>query len=1122
MFTPTDQDVRTRIRESLGETLFVEAGAGTGKTTSLVARVVTLLTSGRTTLDRVAAITFTEAAAAELRDRIRNELEAMATCAELTERERERCRCGIEDLDQASIGTLHGFATAILTERPLEAGLPPVLEIMDQIASDLAFEDAWSSWIDSALGDELDIPTLPLALTLGLTLDHLRQIAVKFHQNYDLLEDASLQLLEPPTETVVDELMSAAPELARLCEFSKLGPSDTLYDHVQRLLPAIGRLSEPSQGSLQTYRLLSRAFPIRQTRGRQTDWATDPISGENACRRLKDILSDLHAEAEEELEQVRLYALMPILRELRSFVLGTTRQRKRDGRAGFHDQLVWARDVLRDDLSVRDHFRSRFSHLLIDEAQDTDPLQTEIAMFLSESVPDSTLPRPSDWRKVLPEPGKLFVVGDPKQSIYRFRRADVRQVHRLQKAMGGATIRLVQNFRSQKPVVDWVNQLFGKWMTTGGHQPEYVALSHRWGPKEDQASAPAVWSVGGEQEDTTVGPVRQREAEAIATLLTEVGKGAWRILDREATEEYGEERYRPSRFSDVCLLMPSRTALRSLEVEFDSADVPYRLEGAALIFETQEVRDLLNCLKSIDDPSDQVATVAALRSPGFACSDVDLLEFSRSGGSFNYLHGLQTPTGRVSESLEELCNYHDVRTWLPVPTLIERFVRRQHLMEVALDHPRTREQWRRYRFIVDAARSFVEVGGNSLRSFLTWVGRQEDEGVRITESPVPEGDEEAVRVMTVHGAKGLEFPIVVLAGLNSARSSRREAVLFDRETQAVEVSVGPIQGRFVTPGYDALKRNEDEAGEEEYVRLLYVAATRARDHLAVSTYRTRGDTSTPAAQIAKLMEGGDEFWQQAPELEPTRSPPESRPGNDIIVEEHSSKARGTWQVDRELMLIERGRPTSVSATALAGVAKEDPDHSIAEVDEPWKRGRGGAPLGRAVHSVLQTVDLATGRGLYETSVAQAAAEGIPHRQAEVASLVDIAVNSDIVTRAVESGRYWREVPAAVPVGSGVLQGYIDLLFEENGELVVVDYKTDAIDAAQTQYAAERYRLQAGAYALMMSRSTGMTVKEVVFLFLRPRREQVLTAVAALGREAERVAEDYFLRSKSRFDSSHPD
>ncbi len=437
-FHPSDEEARGIIRDNLNETLFVEASAGTGKTSSLVARIVNLVKTGRTTLDRIAAITFTEAAAAELRDRIRQQLERAAEEQGRDEVERSRCRQGVADLDQAAIRTLHSFAALLLHERPLEASLPPAFETTNAIAAGIKFNEAWNAWLDDQLDEDSALaPHLALALTLGMTLPQLRETALEFHENYADLERVVFDEVSYPPSKAADMLVEATPELARLCQFSKLGDSDRLYNHVQAKLVAMRRQALSKPGQLDACRLMRRVLPLRYGRGRQSDWEVDPETGQNACSTLKSSLEELHEAASEELEQMRRAVLRPILEGLRDFALGYARQRRAEGRAEFNDLLVWARQLLRDNLEVRDHFRLRFSHLLVDEAQDTDPIQAEIAMFLAEGVAIDVEggSRATSWDETFPEEGKLFVVGDQKQSIYRFRRADVVQMNRLRQLM---------------------------------------------------------------------------------------------------------------------------------------------------------------------------------------------------------------------------------------------------------------------------------------------------------------------------------------------------------------------------------------------------------------------------------------------------------------------------------------------------------------------------------------------------------------------------------------------------------------------------------------------------------------------------------------------------------------
>ena len=1136
-FVPADSDARSTIVKRLDQTLFVEASAGTGKTTSLVDRVVNLVATGTTTLDRIAAITFTEPAAAELRDRVRQRLEQAADDERCDGAERQRCRQGAADLDQAAIRTLHSFAAQLLHERPLEAGLPPGFDTTDEIAAGIRFNDAWSAWLNDALeGKSALAADLATALTLGMTPDDMRGVALEFHRNYADLRGISFGTApsstpekassEFPATSAVPLLLDSALELERLCDFARLGSEDPLVTHVHSKLPSLRRLAAADPGTPDSFRLLVRLLPISSRSGNQRNWDVDPISGDNACSALKSTLKELHNAAVMEVAQARKACLLPILDALRDFALDYVEQRRAEGRAEFHDLLIWARDLLRDNIEVRDHFRSRFSHVLIDEAQDTDPIQTEIAMFLAESVSEGTAneSRPTSWQEIVPETGKLFVVGDPKQSIYRFRRADVVQMVQLQQLLersGGSLVSLVQNFRSHTNLVNWVNHVFSRWM---GEEPgdgdilfkqaRYEEMHARWEGKTESSVAPQVWALSNVAEESKIGPVRDQESRDIAALAQEMVTDRWQVLDEEATRRCGEETYRPAAYSDICILMPRRTALRTLERGLEAAGIPYRLESASLVFETQEIRDLLNCLRAIENPADQVATVAALRSPAFGCSDVELFRHHSGGGTFNCLaNSSEQPAGPVTDSLSELRRYHEERHTGSSSALIDRFVRERMLMEVAIDHPRTREQWRRYRFMVERAWQFESAGGRSLRAYVQWVDDQINERARVTEAAVPETDEDAVRVMTIHAAKGLEFSVVILTGINSDYGGRTGRVLFDRRGGRMEVRMGSRDDGFETAGYADLADSEKQMGDAEDVRLMYVATTRARDHLVLSLRRTaeKRGTSSAAATIAELMEGNPALWTEV-------SPQYDHPVNPLETEEnenrpqtygrfeHSVEALELWKSDREALFGEMGRPSSIAATSLGGMTQADPeDKPEQESSEPWRRGRAGTSVGRAVHAVLQSIDLATGEGIPERARAQAAAEGVPGREGEIERLCQVAVSSEIVKRAVASRRFWREVPVAVGTGNGSLHGFIDLLFEEEDGMVVVDYKTDAITDNEAPEAVQRYRLQGGAYGHALQELTGKPVREVVFLYLQPRREQRLPDLAEAMREAREEA-----------------
>jgi len=1067
-----DRESRRRISNSLYEGLFVEAGAGTGKTTEMVSRIVNLVREGIVTIDRLAAITFTEMAAAELRDRVRHRLEESALSPGDGEEEKRRCREAAAGMDGASIQTLHSFAASLLRERPLEAGLPPNFRIAEPIEADIRFEEKWQSWLhEDLLGGNTAIELLRL-IKLGLKMDHLRAAAAALQSNYDRVT-LPFDVPPAPPRRAVAKVVESLPLMQQLCNRC-LDESDNLYQHMQGVLSLGAALSSMKPADDYAMMALARGGKLKQSRGDKKNWEDLP-AGKNACTELKALLSDLEDAKQAELEAVKQAGLAVLLEKLRLAVLTYTGERRAAGVAEFHDLLIWARDMLRDSPSVRKHFQDKYSHILIDEFQDTDPIQAEIAFYLASGpTADGSDLDERDWKKLSLLPGKLFVVGDPKQSIYRFRRADIATVDAVRGLMAAGSAPLTHNFRSQRSIIDWVNHVFDSWMLgKEGLQPPYMKLEHADLPPQLQLMC-SVRYIGGYVKDEKANVMRRREAQEVALLLQQIRTGGWQVRGVDGALRHAE-------FRDICILMPSRSGLPALERQLVEALVPYRIESESFILGTQDVRELLNCLRAIDSPADQVALVGALRSSAFACSDVDLLSFIEGGGRLDYTspgHG----EGTVQESLEVLSSFHAKRGWLQADRLIEDFIRDRRMAQAAYGRPRPREKLRRLQVMVDLARAYSRVEGSSLRGFLDWMDRRTEEKSRMEEVPVPEADEDAVRIMTIHAAKGLEFPIVIMLGLGDRPSTRLDNVIFDKSTGDCEVRLGSGGSEFKTAGYDGLKDIEKEAEEAERVRLKYVAATRARDHLILSLYHS--SDKTDAATI--LCHCGDSpgLWNAIDLSTVTLF----RPVTETLAEERDDTAADLdkWKERHAAIVKASSKPVAVAVTDLVKLSKEE-----AEGGEVYYRtGRGGSSLGRAVHSVLQSIDLATGDGLEDFSKAQAAAEGIAGQWQEVAKLARNGLESATVRRAVASGNYRREVFVSTSVEGRLLEGIMDIIFEDKDGLIIADYKTDAIDNEEELLKKrETYALQAGLYALMAQQATGRKVKGVVMLFLRSKREE---------------------------------
>jgi ATP-dependent exoDNAse (exonuclease V) beta subunit len=432
--------------------------------------------------------------------------------------------------------------------------------------------------------------------------------------------------------------------------------------------------------------------------------------------------------------------------------------------------------------------------------------------------------------------------------------------------------------------------------------------------------------------------------------------------------------------------------------------------------------------------------------------------------------------------------------------LVERVIRERKLVELTFVQRRPRDHWRRLRFVVDQARAFVEAGGASLGDFVSWAQLQTDENATVIETPAPEPDDDAVRILTIHGSKGLEFPIVVLAGLSSKPNMSGPSVQFGVDRP--EVAVGPKGRRFATPGFAALADAASDADEHEAKRLLYVAATRARDHLAISLHHSAKGPSRSSAAAALWQashEAAAGWWREAAIADQLALPVDVPLG---AFEPMSDDQRDAWLRAHEALLAAADRRRVWAATALAGETDdlEPVEAPLSRADDPASPPiplrRGGTALGRAVHAVLQSVDLDEPRDIAPLAAVYAAAEGLAGGDVavEVERLVAGALDSPVVreARSAAAKRRWREVYVGAPVGSDgpdgsaavVVEGYIDLLFEDGrGELVVVDYKTDhAITPEEAAEVAKRYRLQAGAYALAVEEVLRRPVTRAVLVF----------------------------------------
>jgi ATP-dependent helicase/nuclease subunit A len=1153
-----DAAARHSIEYRLDSTLFVEAGAGSGKTGALVSRIVQLLRSGACELDDLAAITFTEAAALELKDRVRRSLTDLAQRGR-DGPERRRVQAALDRLDEAAVSTIHGFCQRLLSEHPIEAGLPPRFEILDEVRQSLAWRRHWSSVLDRLGADDSMLRLFGVAALIGVTPTHLRDLAKEVGEQWDQCGD-----IGPDVESVLGSVAASVErgtaavvsllEDALALEGHCLDPDDTLLPRLREardlrdLLTAPGDL-EDAAADPRIALLASKQPSLRAgNSGQKGAWSCD-LEAVRGCLQAARLARE---GATAEVADVVLPAIVATFDVVAREAAAT---RRAEGTLVFHDLLVLARDLLLERPAVLAEVRRKLKYLLIDEFQDTDPLQLEIAELIGGGQPGGAQRAGSSPPASPVEAGRLFFVGDPKQSIYRFRGADLGTYERARARLaGGAPVALTSNFRSVPGIIEFANECFTTLMGDG-----YSRLE----PVRSPGVATPVRIVGGRL-DHSLRRRQQRllESEACATVIERaVRREGWLVGEGESL--------RAACLSDVAILVPRRTGLEELEAALDAHGIGYRVESASLIYRSQEVRDLLALCRAIDDPADYVALLAALRSPAFACRDDELYAFRHGGGSWS-VEGPQAGAveGVVAESLAAIRGYRARRLGLGPVGVLEEAVRDRRLLQLAAGSPRERESWRRVRFLIERARAFVEGGGGGLREFADWVDEQLSEGLRSVESVLPEPDEDVVHILTVHAAKGLEYPIAVLAGFGTSDDVPRGVGRRLLRSSGGRVEVH-LRSDLRTAGFEALKTVELALERAEAVRVLYVAATRARDHLVVCAHHVpSGDEGTLGQ---RLYEAATEALERRPGLweaidEPASHAETSQLGPSeamlgpvaqgslfdlaavaatgaVVARRAAHRPASspeewqTWRRQRAELLARVGRRVSVRATEVAVVAglawpsggSLDEDDAVrrAQGELDWvsgidagtpgrpRRGRGGTQLGRAVHATLQAIGQETARQLslggapspelHDLAEAQARAERIGDRAGEVEQLAAAALSSPTVRAAFSSGSARREVYVATTIGGVVLDGYVDLCFEDGGELTVVDYKTDTVqDRAEVEASAERYCLQAAAYALALADASGLPVRRCVLVFLSPPGRPLEFEVPDLAAALQRV------------------
>ncbi len=1122
-----DRAARERIRTSLAESLLVEASAGTGKTTELVARIVSVLASGATTIDHIVAVTFTNKAAGELKLRIRQELDRARGLAK-NAGERGNIENALEHLEEASIGTIHSFCAQILRERPVEAVVDPAFEeLSDQQASRI-YERAFRAWIQQKLAE--GAPALRRSLARlawrdswdgSPPMNQLQLAAWKLIEWRD--HPAPWRQVPFDRNTQVDQLIEQVHLIAegasRCARFNdnlvkSLRPAQALVTWIQRS-EAASRSRD--YDTLESY-LIKLLRDLKKDTKKGSGFFAETVSREQMVQGREKLLSNLEAF------QIAADAdLAAALRgEMWDLVDRYDSLKRRAGKLDFVDLLLLARNLVRDNADVRRYLQNRFTHIFIDEFQDTDPLQAEILLLLAAADP-----KQSDWLAATPKPGKLFVVGDPKQSVYKFRRADVvlyRSIRDTLAERGVGVVQLTTSFRALRPIQECVNAAFDSEMTDDADagQAAYSPLHGNTPPIDGQPSIVAL-PVPRPYGSARISKAAINEClpgAIVAFVEWLVRESGWKVRDPEDPAQLLAITPR-----HVCLLFRrftnfGRDITRDYVKDLEAREIPHLLVGSKSFHSREEVETLRTALTAIEWPEDELSVFATLKGSLFAVQDSILLRFRHQYGRLHPFHALpeDLPADfkEVAGALRLLAGLHRRRNHRPIADTVNSLLEATRAHAGFALRPAGHQVLANVYRVGDLARAFELSGGISFRGFVEELEIQ-SEKAESAEAPVLEEGAEGVRLMTVHSAKGLEFPVVILADMTANLAAGDPDRYVDARQRLCAT-------RLLRCAPWELRDNEPQERlreRAEGVRVAYVAATRARDLLVVpavgdeelegwlgplnkaiypardryrDSMRAHGCPKFGEASVIERPYFSREEDSVKPGLHATQQGAHSvvwwdpralklaTPANlglrqeEILTADEAQKespslaAYRNWQAERAKVTAAAETKTFdiFTATETSESPKDfEVEVSVESIDRPAARP-AGPRFGTLVHTILRDASLDADRaGVAALAAVHGRLLGATPEEIEHAiEAATAALNHRLLARARGAKRVHREFPITLKLDQNrVLEGVIDLAFEAVDAWHIVDFKTDADLAANRAH----YERQLRWYSLAIAR-----------------------------------------------------
>lgn len=1024
--------------------LVVEAGAGAGKTTLLVGRMVALIRTG-VDVRHMAAITFTRKAAGEMRSRLFMELSRVWESL-VDPIEKGRVERALNQLDLVQITTIHAFCMHILQTYPLEAGLPHRFTLLEDLDAEQETREAWERAVADLRTEHPEwIPAMEEA---GVSLRDAHEVfkALLPYPDCDVVAPECDRPDLTADVQALAQLVSPLMEFAFENDIQSDGSGRTLANLKRRMLV----------DGLDTFAAQVRFL-------REFHVAELPVSNAKwkefaKAAIIRGTINKAKEQAHKAFEPLAGYAAFVTTRVARFARTHFDTWRRTTGKILTDDLLHLTTRLLDSQSDVRKALQDTYKVLLVDEFQDTDPAQAHILMHLAGNDARAEV----RYHQQRIRPGSLFVVGDPKQSIYRFRRASIEvfeQVRAQIERSGGESVSLTTNFRSLPSLCTWFNTSFSPLFAQFSGQSEGASV---YGPNY------APFFAGRKERE---GPVLHRltvEGEA-KTAAQKVRRDAERIADSIVAHVYGNDTLfgEGRSWGDFMVLTRSRTHLAAYAEALSSRFIPYTVTGEKEASKSPVLATLHDLLRVLRRPGDGLALVTLLRGLLGGCSDTDLYLYAAAGGNFGKAwmrsefirpEGLDPGVGdRLEKVFTLLRRAREAFSTQPLLLAYQNVMDDTGLMVAS----RLLPAGEREAGLLLRLRARVEIMAAEGKSWLDVeeeFRRYREQDVELPGMSLLEGSPNAVRLMNLHQAKGLQAPIVFLAcptAVKDSSSDRVKVVVVRHEAGMPKVYLS-MKDTLASPDYETYQKEEKKNDEAEEIRLLYVAATRAEDHLVVS--RAESESKWPWKPL------NDAFPESVSEVQQQVDP----------ATQHKEGVRfldvEPWKSD----------PLFTLQSVTAGITEAEALLQNVERRDETESRKVAQEYGSAAHLVLETL-------ITKRKSDDAFLERIVEEKAKAFDLD--ATNTKRLREMLYGflhGSLWQElhlaevvlceVPFAYPDGPAKgITGIIDLAFKVGGAWHVVDFKSRRADIPNVLEKDHPYAQQVNAYAHALSLMVGTDV-----------------------------------------------